>query len=98
MMLNLILSLLSLCWHYVICIPLLILVFQCKKRDRTGLAYGLAALCLLVSTAGFFLVFHGPFVESGKTFGMYLTRYGLYTLPIFLVPAAAFAMVLWKKK
>ena len=58
----------------------------------------LVALSAVIACVGFFLVFFGLFVESGTTFQMYLTRDGLYTLPIFLFPVVGFLLAFRVKK
>ena len=88
--------LLPLCWHYVLCIPLLVLCYCLKKMGKEKMTVGIAFVIFTVAIAGFFLVYQGPFVQSGKTFHLYLTQYGLCTLPVLLCPCAA-ALITLKK-
>ena len=87
-----------LCWHYILCSLCLNAGWKLSWSGRRRAALLLAALSAVVACVGFFLVFFGPFVESGKTFQMYVTRYGLYTLPIFLFPVVGFLLAFRAKK
>jgi len=91
-------GLFRLCWHYLLCSLCLNAGWKLSRSGRRRAAFLLAALSACIACVGFFLVFFGPFVESGKTFQMYLTRYGLYTLSIFLFPAVGFLLAFRSKK
>ena len=85
---------LSLCWHYLLCAVLLLRCYKAGQNRRHTLCAAITALMLSVSAVGFWLVYAGPFVESGKTFVGYITRYGAYSLPIFLFPLAGLFLTL----
>lgn len=87
-------SLLSMLWHYLVCFLLLGFCWFGKKRNLKWMAALGTALMLLVSVAGFILVYQGPFAASGKTFWMYVTQYGVFTLPVFLFPLAGLLLTL----
>ena len=89
---------LSLCWHYLLCAGLLLLCYKAGQNRRCSLCAAITALMLAVSVVGFWLVYAGPFVESGKTFAGYVTRYGVYSLPIFLFPLAGLILTLLSRK
>ena len=81
-------------WHYLLCAVLLLLCYKAGQNRRHPLCAAITALMLAVSAVGFWLVYAGPFVESGKTFARYVTRYGTYSLPIFLFPLAGLILTL----
>ena len=82
-------------WHYAACFFLVVGCWLCRKLGRQKLAMALVVLTCVVAVAGFFLVYAGPFAQSGKTMGMYIGRYGLFTLPIFLFPCIAGLIAAW---
>ena len=88
----------TLCWHYLLCAGLLYLCIKARRSHRFPLCAAIAALMLAVSVVGFLLVYAGPFVESGKTFASYVTRYGAYSLPIFLFPLAGLVLSVLSRK
>lgn len=92
------LSILLVCWHYLLCGLLLWGCWQWRKAGKHALAV-LCVFCMAVAAVvGFFLVYSGPFLESGKNFYHYVTVYGIVTLPIFLFPLGGAAMLLfWKR-
>ena len=81
------------CWHYLLCAGLLWLCLWAKRREKQSLMTAAALLMIFAAAAGFLLVYMGPFQESGKTFVMYVTKYALYSLPVFLFPLAGLAAV-----
>ena len=85
-------------WHYLLCAGLLLLCYKAGQNRRFSLCAAITALMLAVSVVGFWLVYAGPFVESGKTFAGYVTRYGVYSLPIFLFPLAGLILTLLSRK
>ena len=85
-------------WHYAACYFLVITCWLCSRAGKTRLALALVVLTCVVAVAGFFLVYAGPFAQSGKTMEMYIGRYGLISLPIFLFPCAAFLASAWSGK
>ena len=85
-------------WHYAACYFLVIACWLCSRAGKTRLALALVGLTCVVAVAGFFLVYAGPFAQSGKTMEMYIGRYGLISLPIFLFPCAAFLASAWSGK
>lgn len=89
---------LSLCWHYLLCIALLFLCHKAKRSRRFLLCAAATGLMLVVAVVGFWLVYVGPFAESGKTFAMYITRYAAFTLPIFAFPLAGFVLTLLSRR
>ena len=91
--------LLPLCWHYVLCFVLLLLLFVFRKQHKCKDVIAIGCCMVLVSIVGFFVVYFGPFAQSGKTFFGYVTRYGIFTLPVlmFAVVGILFA-VRWSKK
>ena len=86
------------CWHYLLCAGLLFLCSKARRADRLPLCAGLTALMAVVSGLGFWLVYAGPFAESGKTFAGYITRYGAYSLPIFVFPLAGLVLTMLSRK
>ena len=89
---------LAFCWHYLLCAGLLLLCYKAGQNHRFSLCTAITALIAVVSVVGFWLVYAGPFVESGKTFVGYITRYGAYSLPIFLFPLAGLILTLLSRK
>ena len=89
---------LAFCWHYLLCAGLLLLCYKAGQNHRFSLRAAITALIAVVSVVGFWLVYAGPFVESGKTFVGYITRYGAYSLPIFLFPLAGLVLTLLSRK
>ena len=85
-------------WHYLLCAGLLLLCYKAGQNHRFSLCAAITALMLAVSVVGFWLVYAGPFVESGKTFAVYVTRYCIYSLPIFLFPLAGLILTLLSRK
>ena len=85
-------------WHYLLCAGLLLLCYKAGQNRRLPLCAAITALMLAVSAVGFCLVYAGPFVESGKTFVGYITRYGAYSLPIFLFPLAGLVLTVRSHK
>ena len=85
-------------WHYLLCAVLLLLCYKAGQNRRFSLCATATGLMAAVSVVGFWLVYAGPFVESGKTFVGYITRYGAYSLPIFLVPLAGLILTLLSRK
>lgn len=90
---------LSVCWHYILCIILsCVYVYLTKQNNKKAVILTAAAL-IMVSVIGFFVVYSGPFVQSGKTFYGYVTRYGIATLPVFIFAVfGAVSIVRWSKK
>ena len=91
-------QLIWLCWHYLACLLLVLACYPCKKEGKQGLLIGLTLLSFVIAVAGFFLIYQGPFVSSGKSFYQYLTTFGPFTLPIFLFPCINLGFMLWKPK
>ena len=89
---------LAFCWHYLLCAVLLFLCNKARRSHRFPLCAAITALMAVISVVGFWLVYAGPFVESGKTFAGYVTRYGAYSLPIFLFPLAGLILTLLSRK
>ena len=89
---------LAFCWHYLLCAVLLLLCYKAGQNHRSPLCAATTALMAVVSAVGFWLVYAGPFAESGKTFSGYVTRYGAYSLPIFLFPLAGLILTLLSRK
>lgn len=89
---------LAFCWHYLLCAGLLLLCYKGGQNHRFSLCAAITVLMTVVSVVGFWLVYAGPFVESGKTFAGYVTRYGVYSLPIFLFPLAGLILTLLSRK
>ena len=85
-------QLLDMIWHYGVCFFLAIGCWISQKLGNRRAAAVLAILTCAAAVAGFFLVYAGPFAGSGKTFAMYVGRYGAGTLPVFLFPLAAVIM------
>ena len=85
-------------WHYLLCAGLLLLCYKAGQNHRFSLCAAITVLMTVVSVVGFWLVYAGPFVESGKTFVGYITRYGAYSLPIFLFPLAGLILTLLSRK
>lgn len=85
-------------WHYLLCAVLLLLCYKAGQNRRFPLCAAATVLMAVVSVVGFWLVYTGPFVESGKTFSGYVTRYGAYSLPIFLFPLAGIILTLLSRK
>ena len=85
-------------WHYLLCAGLLLLCYKAGQNHRFPLCAAATALMLAVSVVGFLLVYAGPFVESGKTFASYVTRYGTYSLPVFLFPLAGLILTVLSRK
>ena len=87
------------CWHYLLCAGLLFLCNKARQDRRLLLCTITTALMAVVAVFGFWLVYAGPFAESGKTFAGYITRYGAYSLPIFAFPLTGFILTLlsWRK-
>ena len=85
-------------WHYLLCAGLLLLCYKAGQNHRFSLCAAITVLMTVVSVVGFWLVYAGPFVESGKTFVGYITRYGAYSLPIFLFPLAGLVLTLLSRK
>lgn len=88
-------QLLDMIWHYGVCFFLVIGCWISQKLGNQKAAAVLAILTCAAAVAGFFLVYAGPFAQSGKTMGMYIGRYGLFTLPIFLFPCIAGLVTAW---
>ena len=82
------------CWHYLLCAGLLFLCNKARQDRRLLLCTITTALMAVVAVFGFWLVYTGPFAESGKTFAGYITRYGAYSLPIFLFPLAGLVLTM----
>lgn len=92
-------GLLSLTWHYLVNALLLGCCHWCGRKKRHMLLWGTVFLMALTAASGFYLMYAGHFLESGKTFSMYVGRYAPYSLPIFLFPlAGALLGVNWKKR
>ena len=89
---------LAFCWHYLLCAGLLFLCNKARRSHRFPLCVAITTLMAAVSALGFWLVYAGPFAESGKTFAGYVTRYGAYSLPIFLFPLAGIVLTLLSRK
>ena len=85
-------------WHYLLCAGLLLLCYKAEQKRRLSLCAATTVLMAVVSVVGFLLVYAGPFAESGKTFAGYVTRYGAYSLPIFLFPTAGLILTLLSRK
>ena len=85
-------------WHYLLCAGLLLLCYKAGQNHHFSLCAAITVLMTVVSVVGFWLVYAGPFVESGKTFAGYVTRYGAYSLPIFLFPLAGLILTLLSRK
>ena len=85
-------------WHYLLCAVLLLLCYKAGQNRRFPLCAAATVLMAVVSVVGFWLVYTGPFVESGKTFSGSVTRYGAYSLPIFLFPLAGLILTLLSRK
>ena len=85
-------------WHYLLCAVLLLLCYKAGQNRRFPLCAAATVLMAVVSVVGFWLVYTGPFVESGKTFAGYVTRYGAYSLPIFLFPLAGVVLTVLSRK
>lgn len=85
-------------WHYLLCAGLLLLCYKAGQNHHFSLCAAITVLMTVVSVVGFWLVYAGPFVESGKTFVGYITRYGAYSLPIFLFPLAGLILTLLSRK
>ena len=85
-------------WHYLLCAGLLLLCYKAGQNHRFSLCAAITVLMTVVSVVGFWLVYAGPFVESGKTFVGYITRYGAYSLPIFLFPLAGLILTRLSRK
>ena len=85
-------------WHYLLCAGLLLLCYKAGQNHRFSLCAAITILMTVVSVVGFWLGYAGPFVESGKTFVGYITRYGAYSLPIFLFPLAGLVLTLLSRK
>ena len=88
----------SVCWHYLLCAGLLFLCNKARQARRFPLCAASTALMAVASTIGFWLVYAGQFAESGKTFVGYVTRYGAYSLPIFVFPLAGLVLTILCKK
>ena len=90
--------LLDVCWHYLLCVILFAacLIFVQKGKKKTALL--LTGAMLVISAVGFYLVYMGPFRESGKTFLGYVTRYGVVSLSIFLFPVLGLLAYIQKSK
>ena len=88
-------QLLDMIWHYGVCFFLVIGCWISQKLGNQKAVAVLAILTCAAAVAGFFLVYAGPFAQSGKTIGMYISRYGLFTLPIFLFPCIAGLIAAW---
>ena len=85
---------LAFCWHYLLCAGLLFLCNKARGSHHFSACAIITALMAVASAAGFWLVYTGPFAESGKTFAGYITRYGAYSLPIFLFPLAGLVLTM----
>lgn len=94
----LILAVLPLAWHYLLCSALLFFCWNAAVKKRFPLCVTATILMFVLAAVGFWLVYAGPFVESGKTFTMYVTRYAVYTLPIFAFPLAGLLLSLRSRR
>ena len=97
-MLDALLTVLSFGSHYLLCAALLFLCCTSKKNGLFPLCAAATILMVLVSAVGFYLLYAGLFLPSGKTFAMYVSRYAPYTLPVFLFPLVGFVMTLRCRK
>ncbi len=89
---------LDFCWHYLLCAAALYGCWRCCKAGRFGPALALTVLMVIVSAVGFFEVYSGPFVESGKSFAAYVDRYALFSLPVFLFPLAGLSLTVFSRR
>ena len=91
--------LIPLCWHYVLCFVLLLLLVVFLKQQKRK-AVMLTGCCMaLVSIVGFIVIYFGPFAQSGKTFFGYVTRYGVFSLPVLMFAVVGILFVAkWSKK
>ena len=86
------------CSHYLLCAALLFLCYKCKENGIFSLCALTSVLMALVAAVGSWLLYAGPFVDSGKTFAMFVTYYAPYTLPVFLFPVAGLVLTLRCRK
>lgn len=87
-------AMLLLMWHYTACGVLLAVCWALRQRDRLRLCVLCDILMLVIAVAGFYLSYHLVFVESGKTFAMYVQRYALYSFGVFVFPAIGFLLTM----
>ena len=92
------LGMIALLWHYVVCLVLLLL---CKYRvtaEKRWVGFLLSGIMLPIGLAGSALAFQTVFVTSGKTLELYVTKYGIYSLTVFLFPIAGLILSALHKK
>lgn len=85
-------------WHYLLCFLVLVVCFFVFRRRNLVACAVCTCLMAVVSVVGFFVVYSGPFVASGKTLLEYTVGYGPVTLPVFLFPILGFMMTLTCRK
>ena len=73
-------------WHYAACILLLLLCWAARQKDKMRLCVCCNIAMLVTAVIGFYANYHFIFAESGKTFAMYVQRYGVYSFGVFLFP------------
>ncbi len=88
-----IMGLFLLTWHYAACSVLLGVCWFARSKDKLRICVLCDVLMLIVSIVGFYFMFQ-IFEESGKTFAMYVQRYGGYAFGVFLFPVIGFLMTM----
>ena len=86
-------GMLLLIWHYGVCAIILLLCWAAREKDKIRWCVCCDIAMLVVSVIGF-LSAYPAFAESGKTFAMYVQRYGFYSLGVFVFPMIGFLMTL----
>lgn len=87
------LGLIGLVWHYLLCAWCLTGCIFCLVRGNRRTAAAAAVLNVVIAVVGFFMVYESLFKTSGETFTDYVTKYGIFTLPIFLLPCVSLMLV-----
>lgn len=87
------LGLIGLVWHYLLCAWCMTGCIFCLVRGSRRTAVLAAVLNAVIAVFGFFTVYETLFRTSGKTFADYVTRYGIFTLPIFILPIVSLMLV-----
>ena len=81
-------------WHYAACCILLAVCWALRQKDKLRLCVLCDLAMLVIAVVGFYLSYHLVFVESGKTFAMYVQRYALYSFGVFVLPVAGFLITM----
>ena len=80
-------------WHYLLCAWCMVGCVFCLIRGRRKAAAVATVLNILIAVAGFLTVYETLFKTGGTTLADYVTRYGIYSLPIFILPAVGLLLI-----